>query len=413
MCCRLIQSTILSVWSSQNSFWLFLFVEPTWFSDVMEIPFNCRTPETCPHRKYLPNASHGDIACCALLGELVGSQCRDRQQVGRDACIACCDSFEPTTDDLNPIIASLLYAVAEGIVAEGGVDGCDIDRGKELLRRAERSLPIVAPEEDDVVDIARLSAIDCNCITPEDLKRLLPVPVRKCQTRVERWCVGITTSRRRIPTLEQCVQSVRCAGWKEPVLFIDGDMEIPESLSDLPSCRRIPAVGAFPNYALSLMELYMRDPHADAYMMLQDDALFPGTSGVRPYLEDVLWLGETPGLVSLYCSTEYQQQVAGWYRFDGPWVWGAVAFVFSNEVARAWLASPDVCDHRALANNEGLSKIDVMIGLFCQSKGVSIHYPSPSLVQHIGTISTIWQYARAVNARKAGQFIGDLLRPGE
>jgi hypothetical protein len=379
----------------------------------MEIPFNCRAPETCPHRRPLPNSSHGDIACCALLGELVGSQCWDRQQVGLDACIACCDSFEPTTDDLNPIVASLLYAIAEGIIAEGGIEACDVERGKKLLRLAARSLPIVAPEEDDIVDIARLSAMECNGVTPEDLERIIPAPPRQCEIRVRRWSVGITTSRRRIPTLEQCVHSVRRAGWESPVLFIDGDMEIPESLSGLPSCRRIPNVGAFPNYALSLMELFMRDPHADAYMMLQDDAVFPGTSAVRSYLEDVLWLEEIPGIVSLYCSTEYQQQIAGWYRFDAPWVWGAVAFIFSNEMARAWLASSRVCDHRALVNDQGLSKIDVMIGQFCQSKGVPIHYPSPSLVQHIGTISTIWQFARAVHARKAGQFIGDLLRPGE
>ena len=379
----------------------------------METPLNRRTPETCPHRRHLPDSHHGDITCCAILGELVGSQCLDRQLVGLDACIACCDSFEPTTHDLNPIIASLLYAVAEGIIAEGGIETCDVARSNELLRQAERSLPIVAPEEDDIVDIARSSAIEFKGITLNDLESLLPVPPRECETRVRRWSVGITTSRRRIPTLEQCAQSVRRAGWEEPVLFVDGDMEIPKSLSKLPSCRRIPAVGAFPNYALSLMELFMRDPHADAYMMLQDDALFPGTSVVRQYLEEVLWLGKTPGIVSLYCSTEYQQQVSGWHRFNVPWIWGAVAFIFSNEVVRAWLTSPLVYDHRALANNEGLSKIDVMIGLFSQSTGVSIHYPSPSLVQHIGTISTIWQFARAVNARKAGQFIGDLLRSDE
>ncbi len=379
----------------------------------MEIPLNHRTPETCPHRRHWPDSNHGAIACCSILGELVGSDCLDRLQVGRDACLACCDSFEPTSKDLNPIIASLLYAVAEGIIAEGGIEVCDVARSKELLQQAERSLPIVAPGEDDIADIARSSASQLKSITLNDLGSLLPVPSRECATRVRRWSVGITTSRRRISTLEQCAQSVRRAGWEEPVLFIDGEMEIPKSQSDLPSCRRIPALGAFPNYALSLMELFMRDPHADAYMMLQDDALFPETSVVRQYLEDVLWLGKTPGIVSLYCSTEYQQQDAGWHRFNGPWVWGAVAFVFSNEAARAWLTSPLVYNHRAMANDQGLSKIDVMIGLFSQSTGVPIHYPSPSLVQHIGTISTIWQFARAVNARKAGQFIGDLLRSDE
>ena len=42
-------------------------------------------------------------------------------------------------------------------------------------------------------------------------------------------------------------------------------------------------LGAFPNWYLSLTELVMQDPSADAYFMCQDDILL--SAGLRAYLE--------------------------------------------------------------------------------------------------------------------------------
>ena len=75
------------------------------------------------------------------------------------------------------------------------------------------------------------------------------------------------------------------------------------------------------------------------------------------------------------------------------------------------LTSPMLFSHRTLPDDKGLSKIDVLVGEFAVANGIPIYYPCPSLVQHIGTVSTIWDTARAVLARRAGQYIGDLIQP--
>ena len=73
----------------------------------------------------------------------------------------------------------------------------------------------------------------------------------------------------------------------------------------------------------------MRDPLADAYLMIQDDALVCDCRELRIYLESVLWPGSREGLASLFCSQAYTRSRPGWYRFRRVWKWGAQAFVFS------------------------------------------------------------------------------------
>ena len=134
-----------------------------------------------------------------------------------------------------------------------------------------------------------------------------------------------------------------------------------------------------------------------------------GSSATRQYLESFLWPDDGACIASLYCSTKYVQETAGWHKFDKSWVWGAVAFVFSRDALKAFISSPIVFDHRELPDDQGLIEIDVLIGKVAVALDIPIYYPSPSLVQHIGTISTLWDTARAVNGRRASQFLGDLI----
>jgi len=182
-------------------------------------------------------------------------------------------------------------------------------------------------------------------------------------------------------------------------------------MSDLDFCHHKPATGAFPNYVLSLCELYMRNPNADAYLLMQDDAVIFSSTATREYVESVLWPIDGPCIASLYCSAKYSKEESGWHQFEGNWVWGAVAFVFSPEAIKLFLTSMEVFNHRAQPDDKGLSRIDVVIGNVARANGIPMYYPSPSLVQHIGTISTIWKTGRAVNARRADQFLGDLIDP--
>ena len=366
-----------------------------------------RTPETCRYRE-----PDGDFAICGLLKRISGIESHPGLRVAGDACRACCESYPPSETDLNPIIASLLFGLTEQVVTADGVPDCVAARAKTLNRWAERSLPAVAPDEDDGADIARKSYDHLAEITADEIARHLPRP-HDAQSatagKVATWAVGVTTAPRRLPTLERSVRSVLDSGWDDPVLFVDGEVDVPPSCATLATCRRTPAVGAFPNYVLSLAELFMRDPHADAYLMIQDDALMLGTPAMREYLQSVLWPGDGAWIASLYCSKQYTQASLGWHTFPDSWVWGAVAFVFSPEALRQFLASPLVYQHRALPDAKGLSRIDVVIGQVAVANEIPILFPSPSLVQHIGTVSTIWNLARAVNARHANRFLGDLL----
>jgi hypothetical protein len=246
-------------------------------------------------------------------------------------------------------------------------------------------------------------------MTAQPIERLLPPPAERCPPDVRQWAIGVTTAHRRLPTLADCLDSLHQAGWQKPRLFVDSRVAIPDRFSDLPVTLREPRIGAWPNYYLALAELLMRDPHADAYMLVQDDSLFFGHAGLRAYMERILWPGPAPGIVSLFCSRSCTQAIHGWHCFDDTWVHGALAFIFSNEAAKRFLADRSVVEHRCANADDGLVKIDILIGAWAHERKVPIYYPTPSLVQHIGHVSTLWPSARAAGARRADHFAGDLI----
>jgi hypothetical protein len=135
----------------------------------------------------------------------------------------------------------------------------------------------------------------------------------------------------------------------------------------------MPAIGAWPNFYLTLLELVLGKPKADAILIVQDDAQFYDRENLRDYLGSILWPRETPGIVSLYCSAAYTREAAGWAVCDTRWEWGALAFVFPLD-----------------------------------RNAIPIWYPTPSLVQHIGETSTVWPGVPAAGFRRADFFAGDL-----
>jgi hypothetical protein len=113
----------------------------------------------------------------------------------------------------------------------------------------------------------------------------------------------------------------------------------------------------------------------------------------------------------LYCSSVYTREAPGWYVHDGLWVWGALAFVFPHELARRFLIDERVIDHRRDRLKDGLANIDLVIGDWAARQKVSVWYPTPSLVQHIGESSTIWPNSGVAGPRRADQFAGDVIAP--
>jgi hypothetical protein len=187
---------------------------------------------------------------------------------------------------------------------------------------------------------------------------------------------------------------------------MDSAVRVSERFGHLPGTLRNPAVGAWPNHYLSLVELTLRDPDADAFLLLQDDALIYDGEDVRAYLEETLWPAGPLPIVSLYCPNPYTADQFGWHRYPNAWVWGALALVFSRLTAQAYLRDRHICRHRWRSAAKGLSQIDVLLGWWARRRRIPIWFPTPSLVQHIGKTSTLAVDSAAVGRRAASVLVG-------
>lgn len=203
------------------------------------------------------------------------------------------------------------------------------------------------------------------------------------------WAVGVTTAPRKSPTLESCLQSLSLAGWDSPRLFSEPFASKSKIFSNYPFSMRSTTLGVFPNWYLGLTELYLRMPHADAYLMFQDDALV--ARDARAYLENTLWPAAEVGVVSLYCpSREHVRDLTGFREINRGWAaWGAVAYIFSNPGVRQFLSDPVVLNHRHHGPSDGVRNIDPVVGSWCQRNQLPYFVHIPTLVQHIGATSTI------------------------
>ncbi len=221
---------------------------------------------------------------------------------------------------------------------------------------------------------------------------------------IHSWSVGVTTAPRQKPTLERMLDSLKRAGWINPRLFVEPDTELPSNAVGLPVSQRDSELGAFPNWYLGLCELVMRDPRVDAYFLCQDDVVF--CHGLRGYLERALWPAERTGIVSAYCASHVSAgKPLGFQADDRGWdTWGALALVFPNESARAFLTHPSVLQHRVEGPGDGLRNIDSVVGAWCQAVEMPYYIHVPSFAQHIGETSVIYPGGGVAGKRQAANF---------
>ncbi|MES2789464.1 MAG: hypothetical protein V4719_07570 [Planctomycetota bacterium] len=211
----------------------------------------------------------------------------------------------------------------------------------------------------------------------------------------------MTTAPRRIPTLAESLASVAAAGWSSLRLFAEPGSLIPKEWSHLPVSWRDQVLGAYPNWLMGLQELYLRQPHADAYLMFQDDLLM--AADTRRYLEYALWPNPEAGIVSLYCPSHHGNAAdAGFHRLDPGWgAWGALAYVFTPESLLGLLSDYRVQCHRRYGRANGLKNIDSVAGEWCLRTGRPYYVHVPSLLQHTGSASTLYTRANASGRRRA------------
>lgn len=224
-----------------------------------------------------------------------------------------------------------------------------------------------------------------------------------------RWAYGVTTVPGRLDNgyRRRTLDSLARAGFPDPYLFIDGDNG--ELIGA--STRRYPPLRVSGNWCCSLAELLFRHPEAERFAMFQDDFLtYPN---LRQYLEGCPYPdgrdGRPLGYWNLYSFTtnediapvdrESGRPLVGWYEarllgsgreYHGKQQQagkGAVALIFDRSAVytllssrRLWERSGDV--HR------GWRAIDGGIVESMNQEGYREFVHSPSLVQHIGEVSS-------------------------
>jgi hypothetical protein len=360
----------------------------------------------------MKDAEHDTIECtwlrsepatCGLLQQLTGLTDRKHCTVNRDACLACVRWYTPSEDHLNPVVASLLYTLSSKIAQSGGMSGCSATRAIELGDFALVSIP----NDFDAIPVA--DHVDGQYNTNvTDIGRLVPRPPSRYGPRVQEWAVAVTTTPRKQATLDRCLDSLIATGWTSPRIIADGDVAISAKWNHLPMTQRTPQIGAWPSYYLTLIELMMRQPHADAYMIVQDDVVMFRHSDLRVYLESILWPDQRPGIVSLFCSRAYAQSNPGWHKLEKNLVWGGPALIFSQEAAIQVVSDLQVVRHR-FQGERGLANIDGLIGAWAWETETPVFVSTPSLSQHIGHVSSLWRTPRAFINRSASDFAGNQL----
>lgn len=232
-----------------------------------------------------------------------------------------------------------------------------------------------------------------------------------------KWQIGLTTVPQRQSLLGRTLLSIDDGGFPRPRLFVDGaDHTAAEAyrvVYGLEVTARNPGVGAFGNWWLALHELYLRDPHADRYAILQDDLVV--VRNLRAYLE--AWYPPEGGYLNPFLSQGNEAAHAGgpsgWVRGfvphhpvvaeQGRWQKGvgALLLVFDNASVQKMLTYPDWvkkvkdADHR-----HAKARIDGAVVTCFNQLGLWEWTHNPSLVLHTGHESTLDKRHPEIAARE-------------
>ncbi|HEY2157754.1 MAG TPA: glycosyltransferase [Isosphaeraceae bacterium] len=325
--------------------------------------------EECPSRAPLDPDDGSGRAICGMVARVTGARDAAIAGVGRDACEACCRSLLPG-EDLNPVVASLVFEAAGAILRAGGVAGCDADRARSVRERIVSHLAIVHAAMDD--------------------RSFPPEAVHSNGAGSDGpglgWAVGVITAPRSVPTLHLTLRGLDAAGFGPVRIFAEPGSWIPPEAGrhrvDLHPGR----LGNFANFYNALTTLYRDNPGARCIALFQDDVV--AAAGLKAWCEAELW-PQGAGLVSLFTPRAHADDRAGW-RLHSPGyyrVYGAQALAFRRDVLEAFLADP----HALREVRSGRRADDAVLAAWAARRGTPIAYHTPSLVQHIGMVSSLFK----------------------
>lgn len=194
--------------------------------------------------------------------------------------------------------------------------------------------------------------------------------------------IGITTSPRKISTLETTINSLIDSGIsREKIILFDDSGPI--------------KLGAWKNWYRGLEWLYNNT--ADEWLYLfQDDIIF--SHNWNTYFEKAS-VPTDAAICSIFSPAKYKLgKEVGWYDVADRSLWCCQAFIIRRASAAEILKS------RVVWSIRGDRQIDNRIGLWLEQSRNKIYYHSPSLVEHVGDESTLWEGAAASGWRKSRTF---------
>lgn len=225
------------------------------------------------------------------------------------------------------------------------------------------------------------------------------------------WTIGLTCVPLRFSsTLPTTLLSLEGAGFPKPRLFVDGADSLPAHLQGYEATFRVPAVRAFGNWFLTLLELYVRKPRAERFMIVQDDVIF--YPNLCQYLERVAY--PERGYLNLFTYPQNEKPLRGFYestRQDGK---GALALVFNRDAVQMLLGSQHMI-HRPMDPNRGHLAIDGGVVSSATKARFKEYVHNPTLCQHISVSSSLFRKDCPTSRTWRGNDFDalDLLKPEE
>lgn len=241
----------------------------------------------------------------------------------------------------------------------------------------------------------KLTEIAARRIVDTAINRTTAANSKKIKDSIGDWFVGVTTAPRTGPTLHECIQTVRAAGWN-PVVFAEPG----SPATNAGTVWNDKQLGVWHNW-LSMAK-YALTTDAKYILTLQDDIiLHPDT---RNYVESMA--SSIEGFLSLYTSRKYgRNQPGGIRRVFTKSLWGACALAFprdvlqavvDHEISKTWLgARPKTKSTRAQTyqgraeNPHRIANSDTAIGKAMNALSLPMEFVIPSPGRHIALHSSI------------------------
>ena len=302
---------------------------------------------------------------------MLGSVPSTLSSVNEDACQACCREVR-LPEQGNPVIASLLYSVADAVVQDGGHPNLSLTSALQLRHRATDLLTLDLPVADQQFPPA--IADSENRRRPE-----------ASQTSCSGFAVGLLTAPRADPQIAGTIESLDVAGFDQLNIFAEPGSQLPEPRAGLQVFLNSDRLGNIRNFCTALARLREIYPLASAYAVFQDD--IRAARGLREWFEQQLWPLDT-GIVSLFTPRVHSDLSPGWHGLSPgvQRVCGAQALVFRPDVLDQFLADPMVIRCAMLKQHGD----DAVLGGWIGREQLKIAYHTPSLVQHVGHVSSIY-----------------------